>query len=184
MENWRPVIGWSGYEVSDKGNVRSLDRTVADRNDRELKLKGKSLRPILDGNGYLKVRLCSPGQNKLESIHVLVAESFIGPRPEGMFACHNDGDNTRNVPDNLRWDTPSENSIDRVRHGRHHNANKSMCKHGHPLSEPNLVKGELKRGKRCCLACRRTYSRLRTVDHTDNDFKAMADILYGDLLTS
>lgn len=39
-EQWKPVVGWPGYEVSDHGRVRSLDRVIVRRNrwgqDREV----------------------------------------------------------------------------------------------------------------------------------------------------
>ena len=51
------------------------------------------------------------------SVHVLVLTVFIGPCPEGMEGCHEDGDFTNNRVDNLRWDTHQENQRDMVRHG-------------------------------------------------------------------
>jgi len=47
----------------------------------------------------------------------LVLTAFVGPRPEGMECCHNDGDETNDHADNLRWDTHSANLLDRRRHG-------------------------------------------------------------------
>jgi hypothetical protein len=44
-------------------------------------------------------------------------ETFVGPRPEGMECCHNDGNTSNNSIENLRWGTPKENSEDRKRHG-------------------------------------------------------------------
>lgn len=51
------------------------------------------------------------------SVHRLVLLAFVGPCPDGLQACHNDGDRENNRPDNLRWDTPSSNYADRDRHG-------------------------------------------------------------------
>jgi len=43
-ENWKPVDGYEGlYEVSDLGRVRSVERTVTDRNGREMRWKEKVL---------------------------------------------------------------------------------------------------------------------------------------------
>jgi hypothetical protein len=48
----------------------------------------------------------------------MVLEAFVGPRPEGMQACHFPDRSTRNNRlENLRWDTGSENTIDKIRHG-------------------------------------------------------------------
>ncbi len=35
-----------------------------------------------------------------------------------MVCCHNDGDPTNNVPENLRWDTKVSDCDDRAGHGR------------------------------------------------------------------
>lgn len=51
-------------------------------------------------------------------VHVLVLEAFVGPRPDGMEGCHNDGDPSNNRLSNLRWDTPLANWSDRRKHGR------------------------------------------------------------------
>lgn len=51
---------------------------------------------------------------------MLVLESFVGPRPSGMYCCHNDGNPQNNHVDNLRWDTPKGNSADRYKHGTAH----------------------------------------------------------------
>ena len=50
--------------------------------------------------------------------HRLVALAWIGPQPEGMEVCHDDGDPTNNHVSNLRWDTHQANASDMVRHGR------------------------------------------------------------------
>ncbi len=47
-----------------------------------------------------------------------VLETYVGPRPEGMWACHNDGDKNNNSLSNLRWDTRSNNERDKLKHGK------------------------------------------------------------------
>jgi hypothetical protein len=54
---------------------------------------------------------------KTRSIHSLVLEAFVGPCPEGMECCHNDGNAKNNNLCNLRWDTYSNNQLDSVKHG-------------------------------------------------------------------
>lgn len=46
-----------------------------------------------------------------------VLEAFIGPRPNGMEACHSDGNCLNDSVDNLRWDMPLANKADMRRHG-------------------------------------------------------------------
>lgn len=45
--------------------------------------------------------------------------AFVGPCPDGMEGCHNDGDPHNNRLDNLRWDTRANNARDAIRHGTH-----------------------------------------------------------------
>lgn len=51
------------------------------------------------------------------SIHRLVLETFIGPCPDGMECCHNNGDPVDNRLGNLRWDTHFNNVQDSIKHG-------------------------------------------------------------------
>lgn len=65
--------------------------------------------------GYVMVAL---GNNHRGlRVHRLILRTFVGPCPEGMEGCHNDGIKTHNWLDNLRWDTPSGNYKDKVKHG-------------------------------------------------------------------
>lgn len=50
-------------------------------------------------------------------VHRLVLEAFLGPAPEGLEGCHNDGNTLNNWLDNLRWDTHENNELDKIRHG-------------------------------------------------------------------
>jgi HNH endonuclease len=59
------------------------------------------------------------GKSKIFPVHRLVAGAFLGPCPDGMETCHNDGDNWNNVLSNLRYDTHKNNMADCVSHGTH-----------------------------------------------------------------
>lgn len=118
METWKPIPGWEDlYEVSDHGNVRSLDRVVIDRNGRSMKYKGKPLKWQNNGKGYPVVGLWQNKQPTFRTVHSLVAEVFIGPRPALHDICHNDGNPWNPVLSNLRYDTRSANHRDKERHG-------------------------------------------------------------------
>jgi len=62
---------------------------------------------------YLRVQIC----RKDYYVHRLVLEAFKGRQQEGMQACHNDGNPLNNAIENLRWDTPKNNSADKIKHG-------------------------------------------------------------------
>ncbi len=128
METWKSVLGYGGlYEVSDQGRVRSLDRVVESYGGREGLRRGRVLRPG-GGGPYSSVQLSMAGRVRTVRIHTLVLEAFVGPRPDGLEACHANGDPADNRLTNLRWDTRVANCADRARHGRtrrgerHHNA--------------------------------------------------------------
>lgn len=58
------------------------------------------------------------GRVKVAQVHVLICESFHGPRPSrGHVAAHNDGVKTNNRSSNLRWATYKENAADKKSHG-------------------------------------------------------------------
>jgi hypothetical protein len=112
------------------------------------------LKQQLHPDGHLVVDLRNGGKRRMAKVHQLVLEAFVGSRPGGMEGCHNNGDGTDNRVENLRWDTPSENNFDLVRHGTHFQARKAHCPREHLLIEPNLATSKLKHGWRECESCR------------------------------
>lgn len=132
IENWKPVPGWDGYyEVSDHGRVRSVERTVHYSDGRRRRFPSRSLNSYPDSRGHLQARLHRASKTHPVAVHKMVLEAFVGPAPEGMEGCHHDDDKSNNRLSNLRWDTRSANLYDRIRNGRHHNANKTHCPRGH-----------------------------------------------------
>lgn len=160
-EEWRPVPGYEGYyEVSSLGRVRSLDREVSHPTVGIVRRKGKVLaQNPLNEDGYLGIGLNRDGIKKKRAVHLLVLEAFTGPRPKGEQACHNDGNNTNNRVENLRWDTPKENVADIKRHGRNYWLNRSTCVNGHLYTEDSVSYEPAKPSVRVCRVCRREKDR-------------------------
>jgi len=155
-EIWLPVVGFEDYyEVSNRGRVRSLDRIV-NRPERlsggggPFRVRGRILSthrtPPMN---YQAVGLHKGGHGRSYRVHNLVLETFIGSRPDGAVACHNDGDIDNNTPSNLRWDSQKENIRDILRHGRHHQVNKTHCPQGHEYSVENTYITPSNGGRRC-----------------------------------
>jgi len=159
-ESWRPVPGWEAlYEVSDAGRVRSIPREVAGGNGSRAVRGGRVLR-IATSGGYAHVSLSNGALKKTARVHVLVASAFLGARPPGMNACHQDGDATNNAATNLRWDTQAENIHDKARHGTDRFALKrGACTHGHPFTPENTYLH--RNGTPTCRTCRREGMRTR-----------------------
>lgn len=130
-EQWKPITGRGGdYRISSHGRVLNAKT-------------GKVLKPFNgDRAGHLAVTL----PNGRVYVHTLVAEAFIGERPQGMEVCHGDNDPSNNHVDNLRWDTRSNNVLDL-------RENRSKCRHGHPWVPSNIYTDP--NGWQSCRPCRR-----------------------------
>jgi len=121
-EEWRPVVGYEGlYEVSNKGKVQSLTRLVEQKGRYPKIMKGRILKPHFRNknysNTYLAVRLSKNSRTTSFNIHTLVAEAFIGPRPEELQVCHGALGKYENSIDNLSYGTARKNAEDRDRDG-------------------------------------------------------------------
>ena len=107
----KPIPDFPEYWITGDGRVWSTPRT-----DRFGRKRGNAwLKLGHTPSGYVKVWL----SGRTLSVHRLVLETFVGPCPEGMEACHNNGVRTDNRVENLRWDTHSANSQDAIKHGTH-----------------------------------------------------------------
>lgn len=105
IEFWMPsrLMGLN-YEISDKGRVRSLNY----RSTGEIAIMSQTLR-----RGYPRIAK----HEKSFQVHTLVADAFIGPRPEGMQVNHKDGNKQNNRRNNLEYCTPSQNTAHAHRSG-------------------------------------------------------------------
>lgn len=108
-ERWKDIKGFEGaYFVSDLGRVRSAKR---------YRVSGRILTPCVAGKGYRKVQLVVGEKNEHRYVHELVLTHFVGPRPKGMDAAHNNGHRDDNRLANLRWATRTDNHADKIEHG-------------------------------------------------------------------
>lgn len=94
---WKEIEGYKNYLVSDEGQIYS-------------KFLGRCLKPDISIFGYKRVSLRNATGAKHFSVHSLVAEAFIGPRPEGLQVNHKDENKLNNQVENLEYVTPKENS--------------------------------------------------------------------------
>lgn len=113
VEEWRAVVGFAGlYEVSDQGQVRRIGKSAVRGNGRGGGARqGRVLAQHSRGDsGYRSVQLWRDGHYANRLVHTLVAEAFIGPRPEAHDVNHIDGTKANNARTNLEYLTRSENN--------------------------------------------------------------------------
>ena len=112
MEIWHPCIGFeTHYEVSNLGNVRSIERMVNNRLGNGLrKSPAKLLKQGKSKSGYLIVSFCVDGVKSNHTVHRLVARAFIENESNKPQVNHKDGNKHNNCVSNLEWATVSENA--------------------------------------------------------------------------
>lgn len=96
VETWRAVVGHEGrYEVSDHGNVRSLNYNRRGRM--------QLLRPTINPLGYRGVDLNRDGKRQPRLVPHLVAIAFV-PNPDNLKTVdHKNRDRADDRAVNLRW---------------------------------------------------------------------------------
>lgn len=104
-EQWKIIDDFFDYEVSDYGRVRSL------KNGKLRLIKG-----IITAYGYVQVSFSNNGKVKNVKVHRLVLTAFVGPCPNNMEGCHNDGNRQNNKLQNLRWASSRDNEADKIKH--------------------------------------------------------------------
>lgn len=180
-ERWKPAPGYEGlYEVSDRGQVRSIPRPRRQWHGGIATVPERILRQDVGKRGHRRVTLHSAGKRSRFLVHRLVLTAFVGPCPDGMEGCHGDGNPANNHLENLRWDTKPANSADSIRHRTHPSARRTHCPRRHELSPNNNVPAAARLGRRSCLAC----SRERTAAKNQNRpfDPARADELYAEIV--
>jgi predicted XRE-type DNA-binding protein len=128
QEIWKDIPEYENlYQVSNLGNIRSLDRKVFNNGNKSVcNVKGKVLKPSLDKNGYFYVGLV---KDKLKTnslkVHRLVGFAFCENYEEGKEINHKDGIRHNNIAENLEWVNRSQNIRDTFKRGRNVNGEKN-----------------------------------------------------------
>lgn len=105
MNDWRPIPSSGGrYWASADGQIRGPS--------------GRIRRQHRSSNGYWRITINAGGRPRSCFVHHLVAEAFLGPRPDGLVVCHGPAGKDCNAASNLRYASQSENcSVDKQRDG-------------------------------------------------------------------
>lgn len=106
-EVWKDIPNYEGYyQVSNKGNIRSVDRMDCQNRFR----KGKMCKKLENEDGYYKVSLSKNGIEKRFFIHRLVAMAFIENPNDFDCINHKDENKKNNCIENLEWCTRKYNN--------------------------------------------------------------------------
>jgi len=126
-EIWLPIIGYgSHYSVSNIGRIMRTAPVGS-------VIGQRIITPIMNGCGYLHFRPSVFGVRTDIKIHLAVAYTFIGQRPDGFDINHRDGVKTNNRVVNLEYVTRLENCRHAVGLGMYHFGDKNGT-HTHPES--------------------------------------------------
>lgn len=105
-ELWKDIVGYEGYyQISNFGNVKSLDRV--DGIGRTI--KGHLLKWKHNNRGYFTISLNKNGKARYFLVHRLVATMFIKNPDNLPEVNHIDEDKSNNSVDNLEWCTSEYN---------------------------------------------------------------------------
>lgn len=104
-EIWKKVPSLDRYEASNYGIIRSY------RYGKYVTLTGHP-----DKDGYIKHTLYKDGKNVYRRRASLVAEAWLGSKPDKLVVCHKNGKLTDDRPDNLEYKTQKENIHDKFKH--------------------------------------------------------------------
>ncbi len=87
---------WNGYLVDEDGTIYNKDGTV------------KSLKT--NAKGYLFTNFYYDGASHTKAIQVVVAEAYLGPKPEGFEVDHINNVRSDNRVKNLQYLSKSDNN--------------------------------------------------------------------------
>jgi len=106
IEVWKDVPNYEGmYQVSNLGNVKSLDKIVSHYPNGTRLRKGKVLKQQKLKSGYLIVSI----NNKSKTVHRLICETFISNPHKKKQVNHINGIKSDNRVKNLEWCNAKEN---------------------------------------------------------------------------
>jgi hypothetical protein len=108
QEEWRPVEGHVGHEVSSLGRVRSFLKWGQPGQYQDTPRLRRIQTHTISDRPHIRIDKVS------YFVHALVCRAFHGPRPPGLEASHINGNKLDNRAENLVWETHLEN-LDRMK---------------------------------------------------------------------
>jgi len=135
-EYWKPIIGYEGYLISNKGRVKTLDRYVPHKRHGRMFVEGVLIKQYKDLENYYHVGLWKNNKSTTSKIHRLVGIHFIPNQENKSQINHKNGIKTDNRVENLEWATNQENRNHAVKNKLHaYGINNGMTR----LSEKQVI---------------------------------------------
>ena len=120
------IPGFPAYMAGSNGDIVSMNKKTKVLKPDRRKEDGRARYTLRHESGkYVK---------RYGSYFVLLA--FVGDRPDGMEACHQDGNCLNDSAGNLRWDTSTANKADMVRH--------NTRRHGEQIHTAKLTEDDVR----------------------------------------
>ena len=111
----KPIPNFDGYFADKQGNIYSSYLRGAKGKVLTTPWLMQSTSDKRDGRKF--INLSKNGNHHVLSVAAFLLETFVSPRPKGMFACHGLRGCGDDSLDNIYWGTPSRNAQDRKRDG-------------------------------------------------------------------
>ena len=141
FEVWKDINGFEGiYQISDKGNIRSLDRKIICSNGSVRFQRGSEIKPYINKQGYRTVVLHNNGKHKMCRICRLVAETFIQNPQNLPQVNHKDENKGNDEKENLEWCTCLYNLTYKNLHHRRNNKNNKKSKPVAQIKDGKIIK--------------------------------------------
>lgn len=158
---WKPIPKFEGwYEVSNFGEVRSVDREVNHKTSGKSFRKSVMLRPKIGKHGYKEVVLIMNGERHCCRVHKLVALAFL-PNPLNLPCInHLNEDKSDNRVCNLEWCTVQYNtlySMPTIAIGQYDLSGNLIATFSHYTDAGNSIGGNKYGVYRCCIGKMKTY---------------------------
>lgn len=111
IEEWKDIIGYEGlYQISNLGNVKSLERKYTCGKGRDVYKKETIISQQKNNHGY-KYCFLFNSKKSIKYIHTLVGIHFLKNDDLKPQINHKDLNKENNIISNLEWVTSRENTI-------------------------------------------------------------------------
>lgn len=116
-ERWRQIPGFSWYDVSSLGRIRSWKPNRPSQS--KARTKPKLMRTREDRDGYPRITLQDDnGKKRVVRVHILVARTFLGPA-KGRLVLHRKNNRKNPKLENLEYGSYEDNNDDKYISGTH-----------------------------------------------------------------